>query len=31
METLIRELKEIEQRRIEILYEIYIKVKYELE
>lgn len=31
METLIRELKEIEQRRIEILYEIYIKVKYDID
>ena len=30
METLIRELEEIEQRRLEILYEIYIKVKYDI-
>jgi hypothetical protein len=30
METLLEELKAIEERRLEILYEIYIKDKYDI-
>ena len=30
METLLEELKAVEERRLEILYEIYIKVKYDI-
>lgn len=31
METLLEELKAIEEKKLEILYEIYIKVKYDID